>query len=81
MTVSLSEICDLVGLQLGIRDVQGSDLILEELGAVSIDVINVVATIEERYGIEIDEADLAEVRRVADLHELVLQLHPADTPR
>jgi acyl carrier protein len=74
MSVSLSEICRLVSLQLGIKGVQGPDLILEELGAASIDVIHIVATIEESYDIEIDEAELADIRSVADLYHLVQRL-------
>ncbi len=74
MTIPLDEICTLVGLQLGIRHVKGADLIIENLGAESIDVINIVATVEETYHIEIDEAELPNIRAVADLYNLVLRL-------
>ena len=44
-----------VALQLGARTVQPGDRLIEELGAESADVLNLVATLEDRYQIEIDE--------------------------
>ncbi|MCP4426701.1 MAG: acyl carrier protein [Chloroflexi bacterium] len=72
MTIPLNEICRLVSLQLGVRNVKGSDLIQENLGAESVDLVNIIATVEETYQIEIDEAELAAIRTVADLHRLVV---------
>ncbi|NIQ12605.1 MAG: hypothetical protein GWO23_24450, partial [Gammaproteobacteria bacterium] len=62
MTVSLKDICTLVGLQLGVRNVEGPDRIQENLGADSIDLVNIVATVEDKYQIEIDEAQLAGIQ-------------------
>jgi acyl carrier protein len=73
MKVSLEEICTLVGLQLGVRNVKGSDRIQENLGADSVDVVNIVATVEEKYRIEIEEAELAGIHTVGDLRDLVAQ--------
>jgi acyl carrier protein len=74
MTIPVDEICTLIGLQLGRRRVQAGDHILEELGAESVDVINIVAAIEEKYQIVIDESELAHITTVASLHDLVCGL-------
>ena len=71
--VSLNEICRLFRLQLGIKQVNGEDYIQETLGTESIDLVNIVATIEERYEIEFEEEALAKMRTVADLHRLTEQ--------
>jgi len=74
MTIPLNEISKIIGLQLGIRRVNGSDHILHDLAAESIDIINIIATIEEKYDIFIDETTLSNVGTVAELHQLVEKL-------
>lgn len=71
MRVEPNEIAKTVGLVLGRRNVAPADRIYEDLGAESADVLNIVVTVEEKYGISIDEASVASIRTVADLHELV----------
>jgi acyl carrier protein len=71
MNVTLEEISTLVSLQLGKRKVHAADRIVEDLGAESADVANIIATLDEKYQIEIDEADIPAVRTVTDLFELV----------
>ncbi len=73
MIITLDDICNLVRLQLGIRQVKGSDHLLENLGADSVDMVNIVATAEEKYQIEIDEAELTQLQTVSDLHQLIQQ--------
>ena len=65
------EIADLVALQLGAHAVTPGDRLVEELGAESADVLNLVATLEDRYGIEIDEEEIPRLATVADVHDLV----------
>ena len=74
--VSMDEIKKLVGLQLGKRDVGEHDRFLEDLGAESADVANLVATVEERYSVNIKEAEIARLSTSADLYELVKQRTP-----
>jgi acyl carrier protein len=71
MMVEMNDIAKTVGLILGRRNVAASDRIAEDLGAESADVLNIVATIEEKYGISISEADVATIRTVAELRDLV----------
>ncbi len=63
----LSEITAMIALQLGQATVKATDLLIEDLGAESIDIVNIVAAVEERYGIEIGEEILGRIRTVADL--------------
>ncbi len=63
----LSEITAMIALQLGQAAVTATDLLIEDLGAESIDIVNIIAAVEERYGIEIGEETLGRIRTVADL--------------
>lgn len=67
------EICEMVELQLGKRGVQPGDRLLEDLGAESADVANLVARVEERYGIFIKESEIARIVTPADLLAIVQQ--------
>ena len=69
--VSMDEIKKLVGMQLGKRNVNESDRFVEDLGAESADVANIVATVEEKYGITIKEAEIARLLTPTDLFALV----------
>jgi acyl carrier protein len=71
MTISINEINKLVGLQLGKRSVQAGDRLVEDLGAESADVANLVATVEEKYGVTIKEAEIARIFTPADLFDLI----------
>ena len=75
-TVSMNEIKKLVGLQLGKRNVNKNDRFVEDLGAESADVANIVATVEEKYGITIKEAEISGIFTPADLLALVQERAP-----
>jgi acyl carrier protein len=65
------EILDLVALQLGARAVKSGDRLIKELGAESADLFNLVATLEDRYEIEIDEQEISQLSTVADVYDLI----------
>ncbi len=69
--ISLEDLQRLVRLQLGLRTVKASDRLVEDLGAESADVANIVAAAEERYGVEIKESEIARLRTISDLFELI----------
>lgn len=71
MTVSKEDVLRIVRLQLGKPDVRESDRLMEDLGAESVDLANIVATLEEKCDLRLAEADIAAVRTVGDLHALV----------
>lgn len=82
--IPLGEILDLVALQLGSRTVAPGDRLVEELGAESADLLNLVATLEDRYQIEIAEEEIPRLSTVADVHDLVRarrQQRPTKRPR
>jgi len=67
------EIRKLVGRQLGLREVRLEDDIAADLGAVSADIINIVAALEDLYGVVIGEEELPDLRTVDQLHRLVCE--------
>lgn len=69
--VSMVEIKRLVSLQLGVREVGEDSLLVEELSAESADVVNIVASLEEKYQITVKESEIAKIRTPADLFDLV----------
>jgi len=71
VNVSIDDINKLVSLQLGVRDVTSDVLLVEELGAVSADVVNIIAVLEEKYQIVVKESEIAKIKKPADLLSLV----------
>ena len=67
----MEELQQLVETILGVRNVGPSDRLAEDLEAESMDVVNIIAALEELHDIALDDADLAEVRTVADLYAVV----------
>lgn len=67
----MDEIIKVVSLQLGIRDVTVDAMLVEELGAESADVINIIAVLEEKYQIAVKESEIAKIRTPANLLSLV----------
>jgi acyl carrier protein len=74
MPVTSEDVVRIVRVQLGKSQVRESDRLMEDLGAESADMANLVAAVEERYGVRIPEADFAAIRTVSDLHRLVERL-------
>ena len=70
-SVTKDEILKLVELQLGKRGLRENNRLVEELGAESADVANLVAAAEEKYGIAIKESEIARIFTPVDLFELV----------
>ncbi len=61
----------IVGAILGVHDVQPDHRLEEDLEAESMDVVNIVAAIEERFEVTLEDEALAEVRTVAELVAVV----------
>ncbi len=74
MTVEADTVKKLVAVQLGAVSVSGKDRIVEDLGAESMDIVNIIAAVEERYGIHIEESLLPDIATVGDLVGLVQRL-------
>ena len=86
MTIDLEDVCRTVALVMGRRNTNAGDRLIEDLGAESFDVLNVVVTLEQKYGISIDETAMATVSTVRDLYDVVVKsphaaIPPADPAR
>lgn len=66
-----------IAAELGRAEVRSSDRWLEDLGAESMDLVGVLGALEDRWGVEIDELDLAEMATVGDLVRRVRGGHSA----
>ena len=80
MLIELEEVCRTVSLVLGRRGVKADDVLVKDLGAESIDILGVMVTLEEKYGVVVDEAEMATVATVRDLYEVLLESPHAPTP-
>jgi acyl carrier protein len=67
-TIPIQDIAKLVGMLLGLDHVLPGDLIVEDLGAESADIVNIIVAVEDKYQIEIDESSLPDIKTVEELH-------------
>jgi acyl carrier protein len=73
MAVTIDDVLSLVAVQLGRKRVAAEDRLVEDLGAESLDLVNIVAALEDLCGIDIPEEEIADLRTVADLHARVVR--------
>jgi acyl carrier protein len=59
--------------QLGRAGIAAHDRFMEDLGAESFDVLNIVAAVEDRFGIFLEEEEILSIRDVTDLCCRVLE--------
>ena len=73
---SMNDVKTLIADQLGLDDgdVQPDSRIVEDLGAESSDVANIMAAIQDRYGIKVSEDQIAKFITVSDVY-LGIQEH------
>jgi acyl carrier protein len=71
MQVTIEDITRIISLQLGNRNVSGEDHFLEDLGAESFDVMNIVIAIEDKFGVVIKDADVPNLLTPAALFQFV----------
>jgi acyl carrier protein len=74
MSITLADIKTLVGLQLGKPNIDETAHFVQDLGAESADILNIVLAIEDKYRVSIAESDMAEIRSTVDLYALVKRL-------
>lgn len=61
----------IISLQLGVSNVRPEDRILEDLGAESADVVGIIAALEDKFQIFIDEEEIPQVQTVQELYQLL----------
>jgi acyl carrier protein len=62
-----------VELVMGLEHVGSEDRLLEDLGAESSDVVNIIAALEDRFSVGIPEEMIPDLHSVGDLQDLVEQ--------
>ncbi len=72
--ITIDDVKSLVCLQLGLARVDAGDDLVADLGAESADLVNLVAAVEDKYGIFIDEEELPDLKTVRNLFERVRAL-------
>jgi acyl carrier protein len=77
LTGHADEVRELVARQLGLGEVSLDDRLVEDLDADSMDLVTVVAVLEESYGLTIDEERLPLLHTVGDLAAEVARGHRA----
>ena len=80
MLADLEEVSRTVGLVLGRRRVTADQRLVEDLGAESADVLNIMVTLEQKYDVKIDEAEMTAVATVRDLYDVLVKITHATTP-
>jgi len=73
MKVKIEEIISLVSLQLGVKKVTEAHRLVEDLGAESADIANIIASLEEKYDLFISEDKIAKIKTVKDIHTTLTQ--------
>ena len=74
----IDEIMTIISVQLGIQEIPREAHIIQDLGAESADIVGIVAALEDKYGIMIEEGELAEIQTVVELTDLVQKKLPPD---
>lgn len=69
--VTIDDVRSLVCLQLGRSRVDADADLVSDLGAESADVVNLIAALEDKYGVVVGEEELPDLKTVRDLFERV----------
>ena len=73
MPVKVEAIQEIVGRQLGRRGVKADDHLMADLGVESIDILNLVRALEEKFHVSITDDEIGTLQTVGDLHQIVLR--------
>lgn len=72
MTVHLSDLMELVQREATLPlEAMRPESTLQELGLDSLDVVSIVFAIEDKYGVDIDVTQMANIPTLAGLHEFI----------
>jgi len=77
MLAELEDVSRTVGLVLGRRKVDPAQRLVEDLGAESADILNIMVTLEQKYAVKIEESDMTAVVTVQDLYQLLKKITDA----
>ena len=74
----VDEIRTIISVQLGIPEINSEAYIIQDLGAESADIVGIVAALEDKYGITIDEGELVDIQTIGELCDLVQKKQRTD---
>ncbi len=77
MQGNADDVRELVARQLGVHEVGLDDRLVEDLGAESIDLVTIIAVIEETFGVSVEEERLPVLRTIRDLADELVRLQAA----
>ena len=73
MKATLNDIQTLVCLQLGRHDISPDQRFIEDLGAESADLVNIIAAAEDKFQASFNEADIPGIHTTRELYDLVIR--------
>jgi acyl carrier protein len=70
-TATLDEVKAIIRTQMGLGRVNDGDRIVEDLGAESADIANIIAAVEDKYGVSVPDAQIKSISTVSDVLKVV----------
>lgn len=70
-SVTIDDINLIIGLILGVQNLHQDSRLIEDLGAESVDILNILASIEEKYLIRINDSEVGRGLTPYDLFTIV----------
>lgn len=72
---TFEKVCDLIGSRFEISEMKlSADTSLEEIGADSIDLVDLVSELEEEFKVSVPDEDFENIRTIGDVVELIESL-------
>lgn len=71
MSVTIDQVKRIISLQLGIREIGDHDRFIEDLRVESVDMMNIVIAVEEKFHIHIEESEIHDIQTPAVLLALI----------
>jgi acyl carrier protein len=67
------KVCEIIAEQLGVdlSDVTMEKNLMEDLGADSLDIVDLVMAFEDEFGVKISDQDLSKIKTVRDIVEAI----------
>ncbi|MGQ9855361.1 MAG: acyl carrier protein [Fervidobacterium sp.] len=68
-----SKVCEIIAEQLGVEvsDVKLEKSLTEDLGADSLDIVDLVMAFEDEFGVKISDQDLSKIKTVKDVVDAI----------
>ena len=65
----IERVKEIIAIRLGMdaENIDGEALLAEELGADSLDLVEIIIAVEDSFGVEIPDADVMEIKCAADI--------------